>query len=325
MPLDKGDAMRRGLIVGIDDYGQNSLTGCVADAEAIAALLRRNEDGSPNFNCRTLVSSQEDVLQATLRESIVELFADEADVAVLFFAGHGGLVNNTAWMLTQDASAHNLGIRMDEVAEMANASKAREVVIILDCCHSGALSQMANMNLETVILRKGVSILAATERTQTAQEADGRGLFTGLVCDALAGGAAGILGRVTVPDIYAYVDLLLGAWEQRPTFKSHVSRLTAIRNCSSQVDISLLRALPEYFPSADYEFPLDPSYEPDPDVEPHDEEHEKVFTALQKLRAARLVLPIGAEHMYYAAINSKGCGLTPLGQYYWRLAEQGQI
>jgi uncharacterized caspase-like protein len=315
--------MRRGLIVGIDDYPHNPLRGCVADAEAIAELLTRNADGSPNFTCKLLVSSAERVLQATLRKQITQLFAKEADMVVLFFAGHGGLVNDQGWLLTQDASKYDLGMGMAEVTNCVNNSKAREVLIILDCCHSGALAQRAHMSFEMVSLRKGVSILAATERSQEAKEANGRGLFTCLVCDALSGGAADILGRVTVPDVYAYVELLLGPWDQRPTFKSHVSRLATIRNCSSQIDVSLLRSLPELFPSPDYEFPLDPSYEPD--AEPDDEEHEKIFSQFQKLRASRLLVPIGAEHMYYAAMEDKACALTPLGQYYWRLAENGQL
>ena len=38
--------MKRALLVGIDDYVHHPLTGCVADAEAMAAVLERNEDGS---------------------------------------------------------------------------------------------------------------------------------------------------------------------------------------------------------------------------------------------------------------------------------------
>ena len=38
-----------------------------------------------------------------------------------------------------------------------------------------------------------------------------------------------------------------------------------------------------------------------------------------------LVCPVGEEHMYYAAMNSKSCKLTPLGQHYWNLVKSGKI
>jgi hypothetical protein len=48
---------KRALLVGINDYDQvNSLTGCVADAEAMAEVLARNGDNSVNFECRLLTS-----------------------------------------------------------------------------------------------------------------------------------------------------------------------------------------------------------------------------------------------------------------------------
>ena len=40
--------MRRALIVGVDHYGDYPLSGCIADAQALAGILRRNSDGSRN-------------------------------------------------------------------------------------------------------------------------------------------------------------------------------------------------------------------------------------------------------------------------------------
>jgi hypothetical protein len=71
------------------------------------------------------------------------------------------------------------------------------------------------------------------------------------------------------------------------------------------------------------ELPLAPSYEPT--ALPRDAEHEATFAILQKCRAAKLVEPVGEEHMYYAAMNSKSCRLTPLGKLYWSMAKQGRI
>ena len=47
---------RRALVVGIDQYQMpgNDLQGATADAEEIAKRLQKNEDGTPNYECRTL-------------------------------------------------------------------------------------------------------------------------------------------------------------------------------------------------------------------------------------------------------------------------------
>ena len=44
--------MRKALVVGIDQYTGCPLHGCCNDAEAIANILRKNGDGSPNFGVR---------------------------------------------------------------------------------------------------------------------------------------------------------------------------------------------------------------------------------------------------------------------------------
>jgi Caspase domain len=40
-------------------------------------------------------------------------------------------------------------------------------------------------------------------------------------------------------------------------------------------------------------------------------------------RAARVIEPVGTDHLYYAAIESKPCKLTPLGMHYWRTHQDG--
>jgi hypothetical protein len=40
--------MRKALIVGIDHYPQDPLTGCVNDANKMARILAKHQDNSPN-------------------------------------------------------------------------------------------------------------------------------------------------------------------------------------------------------------------------------------------------------------------------------------
>lgn len=140
---------------------------------------------------------------------------------------------------------------------------------------------------------------------------------------SLEGGSAGLLGEVSAASIYAYIDNALGAWDQRPLFKSNVSKFTRLRVAAPRLDHNLLRKITQYFPLPAEPLKLSPEYEPE--AEPHDEEKEKIFRQLQRFRNCGLVEPIGEEHMYYAAMNSKACGLTSLGKYYWRLVNEKKI
>jgi hypothetical protein len=270
-----------------------------------------------------MTSDKDEVTRDCLRENLQELLTGQSDLAFFYFAGHGTENNLGGYLVTQDASRYDLGVPMTDVLSLANKSGAREVVVVLDCCHSGALGQIPAIDNTTVMLREGLSVLSACRSNESAEEKNGGGVFTSLVGDALAGGAADVCGKVTVAGVYAYVDEALGAWDQRPLFKSHVSKLVALRQCEPTVPLEVLRLLPGYFKGPYEDYRLDSSYEPQ--AEPPHPEHEAIFANLQRCYRAGLVTPVDAEHIYYAAINEKACKLTALGRYYWRLANSGKL
>jgi len=319
--------MRRALCVGIDLYSFGALRGCVSDAERIAELLAKHEDGTPNFECRTIVAPNggaNDVLtRSKLKEAIDQLLKDKADVALLHFSGHGTENNLGGYLVTQDAQKYDEGVAMSDVLQMANDSRAEEVVILLDCCHSGNIGNVPAIDNSKALLREGVSILTASRSDQVSVESTGGGLFTSLVSDALGGAAADLLGDVTAPSIYAFVEGALGAWDQRPLFKSHVSRVVPLRKCTPPIDCSILRELPTLFPVPAEDLPLSPEYEGTCDRK--DEAKHADFGKLQALNRVHLVVPVDSAHMYDAAMQSKGCRLTAAGRYYWRLAKDQRI
>ncbi|MEM7395784.1 MAG: caspase family protein, partial [Verrucomicrobiota bacterium] len=97
------------------------------------------------------------------------------------------------------------------------------------------------------------------------------------------------------------------------------------RNMAPPLPFESLRNIVRYFPAPTSCYLLDPSFEPDmkgrdPEWPDPDPENTKIFEELQGMRDEGLVEPEGAKHMYYAAINRRGCILTPDGKYYWRLA-----
>jgi hypothetical protein len=311
---------REALIVGIDRYDFSPLQGCVNDAEGMVNHLNRNADGTKNFECKPLLAGNEHITASSLTDDAANLFSKDLDVALFYFAGHGTVNNLGGYLVSQDARSYYEGVPMLNILTLANTSRCREVFIILDCCHSGAFGTTPNIDSDRVLLREGVSILTASRSSESAVEVGGGGLFTSLVCEALDGGAADILGNVTVASVYARVDQALGVFEQRPLFKSHVSEFVPLRKCEPKVLPEILKLLPSYFPDADAEKQLDPSYEPE--AEPENAEHEEVFGHLQKLRAVGIVEPVGEKDMYHAAMQRKSCRLTPIGRYYRGIAQR---
>jgi hypothetical protein len=315
--------MRKALIVGIDDYPASPLNGCVNDANAIKTVLESNGDGSPNFGVKIMTSPKLSVTRSTLREAIELLFAGQSDMALLYFSGHGYIKSTGGYLVTTDAKKYDEGVSMDDILTLANASKAKNKVIVLDCCHSGAFGTPSLSGNNISQLSEGLSILTASRDTEIAVEINGAGVFTSLLIDALQGGAADLRGNITPGSLYAYVDEALGAWDQRPIFKTNVSSFTSIRKISPKIPFEVMRKLTEYFSSPEAEYPLNPTYE---DTEASAiEENVKIFKDLQKFQSVGLVVPVNAEFMYFAAINSTSCRLTALGYQYWRLVNEKKL
>lgn len=318
--------MRRALVVGIDDYAFGPLAGCVADANNLAQLLERHHDGSKNFDVRRLTDPPDEVTRPALREAVIDLFRQPAEVALLYFSGHGSESDLGGHLVTTDARAYDEGVPMADVINLANRSVVSESIIVVDSCHSGHLGNVpvgprdANVRAE---IAEGVSILTASRSTEPALEIEGRGLFTSLLCSALDGGAADVLGQTKVAGIYSYIDESLGPWQQRPLLKAHVSSLLSLRTCAPAIELTKLRRIVALFPEQDSLLQLDPTYERSD--ESANGANVETFDVLVSFRNARLVEVVTHEHLYYAAIESGTVQLTPLGRHYWRLVKAERL
>ena len=322
--------MKKALVVGIDDYPQNPLYGCCNDAEAVAQILRSNADGSPNFS----VMLKKDVYsKACLRELIEECFSGDVDVALFYYSGHGHIDALGGYVVTPDYSSYDYGVSLQDILNIANNSQCKEKIIILDSCYSGFMGNINTVGQSTTIINEGVTILTSSRSSETSMEVNGHGLFTSLLLEALSGGAADVTGHITPGGIYAYIDKALGPWEQRPVFKTNVTRFTSLRKVIPQVDISIIRKLCTYFVDENTELALDPSFEPTniPNskyeyIQPYaDPINTEIFSDLQRLEGIGLVIPVGEDHMYFAAMKSKSCALTSIGKHYWRLVNDHRI
>lgn len=314
--------MRKALVVGIDDYpGGAKLKGCINDARTVAELLDKNADGSPNFEVKLFITVR---TKAELKSVILDTFNDsDDDVSLFYFSGHGNVNDTGGYIVTPDFSRNDVGISMDELLKMVGLSRARHKIVILDCCHAGAMGAPALLGNSAAFLEQGIIILASSRSTESSVESNGQGVFTSLLIDALKGGAADIGGEVTPGNIYSYIDRALGSWKQRPVFKANIVRSVNLRKVNPPVSLYELRKIVQYFPEVDKDFPLDPSYEYT--TETPNEENINTFKILRRMQLIGLIEPVGEEYMYWAAVRSKSCRLTGLGSYYWKLVRNGRI
>jgi len=324
-----GGNMRKALIVGIDNYPNSPLSGCVNDASAVAQCLRKNGDGSPNFDVYEMSNVQ---TKGELKKMISELFNSSVEIALFYFSGHGCKTDFDGYIVTPDYCSGSEGIPMTEILKIVNSSKSLNKIVILDCCYSGSFGNGALSDKVTEIA-EGVTILTASMEDQTARESGGHGVFTNLLIEALSGGAANINGNITPGSIYSYIDQALDAWEQRPVFKTNTHSFVRVKTVVPAIELSVLRNIVDYFPSSTYEFKLDPSYEftNNEDYKPQlkepytNFENVKTMKNLQKMESVGLIKPVDEEHLYFAAMNSKSCKLTSLGYHYWTLVKKEKI
>lgn len=323
--------MRAALVVGIDYYEHvNPLFGCVNDAYSVNAVLERNDGGGLNFDCNLLTSTGQNNLieRNLLKDSIEDLFKKDVDVVLFYFAGHGYLESSGGYIIASDSDRGDNGVSLSDILTYANNSPAKNKIIILDSCHSGFMGDSTDNKVAT--LSEGVTVLTASSKDQYASEVNGRGVFTTLLVDALHGSAANLTGDVTPGSIYAHIDQSLGVWEQRPVFKTNVKQFVSLRKVSPRIPTNDLRKIVEFFPVAGFEYPLDPTYEPeekgrDEGMPAPIEENTKKFAILQQYNRLNLLVPVDADHMWNAAMESKSCKLTALGEHYRRLVEKNRI
>lgn len=315
--------MKKALIIGFNNYPNAHLNGCINDAIKVANVLEKNGDGSPNFSVKVITDENRVITKAQVRRAIETLFEGINDTCLLYFSGHGLIKSTGGYIVTPDYKSYDEGISMDDILCLANRSKARDKIIILDCCHSGAFGSPAITDNTIAQLAEGVTVLTASRDNELAIEHNGAGVFTSLLIDALQGGASDLRGHITPGGVYSYIDEALGAWDQRPIFKTNISRFTNLRSINPPIPLEKLRRIIEYFKTPEEEFKLDPTYEDTSQT--YIAEHVAIFKDLQKFQSVGLVVPVDAEFMYFAAMRNKSCRLTALGYQYWRLVKENNL
>lgn len=138
--------MRKALIVGIDHYVTASpLYGCVNDAHSVKAVLERHADGAINFSVKLLTSSgpSNTISRSELKDAVKDLFSGDSETALFYFAGHGFIEVTGGYLITSECKSGDDGLSLNDVLVLANASAAKNKIIVLDSCHSGVAAHLS--------------------------------------------------------------------------------------------------------------------------------------------------------------------------------------
>ena len=133
------------------------------------------------------------------------------DTLLFYYSGHGRLRGNELCLVSKDTVTSSLvatSIPARQVLTYLQESRATRRLLILDCCHSGAIGRIykggdTDSALEGLAHGFGSYILTASTAIQLAEERerDGHGVFTKALIDCLREGRK---ESVTVGDWYSY-------------------------------------------------------------------------------------------------------------------------
>ena len=126
-----------GVFIGIDKYGDpraQELTAAKRDATALWALFA---DTIPEIKTSLLVNEEatKDQISKALNHALEN--ATATDAVVIFFSGHGSRDHRLICFDTTKESLPDTSIKMEDLADSFKRSKAKVILLVLDCCFSG--------------------------------------------------------------------------------------------------------------------------------------------------------------------------------------------
>jgi len=213
------------LIIGNSKYQDPNfarLRKPAADVEALAAILSKSEIGSFD-NVQSFIDKN----AAVVRVAIARLFDRKKpdDLVLAYFSGHGVRdADGHLYLAVSDSQLDLLSataIPASFVTEQMDRSRSHRIVLILDCCHSGAFASGSkaplNESIGTAPAFEGTGygrvVLTASDSTQYAWEGENlkgsaeQSLFTHHLVHGIETGDADINrdGQITIDELYDYV------------------------------------------------------------------------------------------------------------------------
>jgi uncharacterized caspase-like protein len=216
--------VRSALIVASYEYedpGLTRLRAPVQDAEALAAVLGDPEVGA--FEIQTVLNEPAHTITRTMERFFADRGVD--DLLLLHYSGHG--VKDESGDLYFAAANTELeylsatGVAADFVNRLMNRTRARRVLLLLDCCYAGAFEKGlgtrgdSNLHLEERLGGRGRAVITASTAMEYAFEGldlnesqeGSPSVFTSALVQGLSSGDADRDqdGMIGLDELYEYV------------------------------------------------------------------------------------------------------------------------
>ncbi len=160
-----------------------------------------------------------DETSTTISRAIDDLFSEveRGDLVLLYYSGHGYRdEKNNYYLVTKNSQLDRMrttSIPAFFIHDVMRGGRSRHIVIILDCCFSGAFIEgQKGVELLSLEQLKGKAevILTSSNIVQLSFEEDGRSLFTHYLLKGIETGEAGannIDGYIFVDELFDYADV----------------------------------------------------------------------------------------------------------------------
>jgi hypothetical protein len=215
------------LLIGVSEYGAGipALPECVFDIDEMQRVLLHPEMGG--FAKADVLANPQ---RQEMEDAIHELFNNckKDDLLLFYFSGHGIMDEheNKLHLGNRDTRNKENGnlyepsaVSAESINKRLNYSKSKRLVLILDCCYSGAFAEEMtkgdnSINLENHLGGKGRAILtssSASERSlgakvTTQQGNSGLSIYTRYLIEGIETGAADLDndGFIGVEELHKY-------------------------------------------------------------------------------------------------------------------------
>ncbi|MDH6059011.1 SUMF1/EgtB/PvdO family nonheme iron enzyme [Chrysosporum bergii ANA360D] len=213
---------RVALLIGISEYepGLTPLPKAVDDVEAMREVLVNPEMGGFAEEDVTVLKNPQ---RQEMENAIYHLYANRQkdDLVLLYFSGHGVTDESGDFYFSTRQTKKNQNKLIPTTAVAAtnvhlwmNKSKSKRLIVILDCCFSGAFAKgltakdTGNIDLRQQLGGEGRAILTASTSTQYAFESDGLNLsiYTHYLVEGIKSGAADEDGDglISIDELHQY-------------------------------------------------------------------------------------------------------------------------
>jgi hypothetical protein len=223
----------------------------------------------PNENVARGPSTRANILQAI--QHVADI-AKDGDLVLFCFAGHGGEISKTPYLLTSDTKFNVISetaIDVNKLNEILEKSKANSIVRIFDACRNPfqigrALTGRMTQGLQDAFMLKatGWATFSSCSTGEVAHESPEfeQGVFSYYLCDGLEGKAANDSGNVTFERLVDYVKISVDNWCERQMVQQTphlLSDLSGPLVLTTVAPAETVEPIPESHPLASLQFGLD--------------------------------------------------------------------